>query len=241
GGQEATAAAAGTAGGPHGCTLPLRVVEQRLSNLLQSLGVAACLFAAPAIRQIPEVPWAALWGYFAFMAIESFQGSQLVDRALLLLTDPSKRGSLLTGGPHAPYLETVPYATTAAFTLLQILLLAGLWALVTWAGVAGIAFPLPIMALVPVRRYLLPRVFRREHLAELDAAEYEQAPPASPPLPPFTPLSSALDSGPAVGDAAAAAGGAAGAADREAEREVIAAEHAGLQPVHHLTRSELRQ
>ncbi len=36
-------------------TLTMHVVEQRLSNLLQSLGVAACLFATPAIRQIPEV------------------------------------------------------------------------------------------------------------------------------------------------------------------------------------------
>lgn len=36
-------------------TLQMHVVEQRLSNLLQSLGVAACLFATPAIRQIPEV------------------------------------------------------------------------------------------------------------------------------------------------------------------------------------------
>jgi hypothetical protein len=41
----------------------------------------------------------------------------------------------------------------------------------------GVAFPLPIMALVPVRQYLLPRVFKPGHLTHLDAAEYEQAPP----------------------------------------------------------------
>ena len=33
------------------------------------------------------------------------------------------------------------------------------------------------MALVPVRQYLLPRLFKPGHLAQLDAAEYEQAPP----------------------------------------------------------------
>ena len=38
-----------------GTALPLCVLEQRLSGLLQSLGVAACLFATPAIRQIPQV------------------------------------------------------------------------------------------------------------------------------------------------------------------------------------------
>lgn len=41
--------------------------------------------------------------------------------------------------------------------MLQVLLLAGVWALVTWAGVAGVAFPLPIMALVPLRAFVLPR------------------------------------------------------------------------------------
>lgn len=63
---------------------------------------------------------AALWGYFAFMAVESFQGSQLVDRVLLLLTDPARRPALAAAGPHAPYLETVPFAVTAAFTGLQV-------------------------------------------------------------------------------------------------------------------------
>jgi hypothetical protein len=63
------------------------------------------------------------------------------------------------------------------FTLLQLAYLLGVWALTTWAGIAGIAFPLPIMALVPVRQYLLPLLFSRQHLAELDAASYEEAPP----------------------------------------------------------------
>lgn len=44
-------------------------------------------------------------------------------------------------------------------------------------GVVGIAFPLPIMALVPLRQFVLPRVFERAHLRQLDAAEYEEAPP----------------------------------------------------------------
>jgi hypothetical protein len=46
--------------------------------------------------------------------------------------------------------------------------------------VGGVSFPLPIMALVPLRRYLLPRLFKPAHLAQLDAAEYEAAPPVDP-------------------------------------------------------------
>lgn len=41
--------------------------------------------------------------------------------------------------------------------------------------IAGIAFPLPIMALVPLRQYVLPRLFPPAALAELDRAEYEEA------------------------------------------------------------------
>lgn len=36
---------------------------------------------------------------------------------------------------------------------------------------------MPIMLLVPIRQYLMPRIFRREHLRELDAMEEELAPP----------------------------------------------------------------
>jgi hypothetical protein len=39
--------------------------------------------------------------------------------------------------------------------------------------IAGIVFPLPILLLIPVRQYLLPRVFGRANLATLDPAVYE--------------------------------------------------------------------
>jgi hypothetical protein len=71
----------------------------------------------------------------------------------------------------------VPFRVVARFTLLQLVYLLGVWALTTWAGIAGIAFPLPIMVLVPLRQYVLPLLFSRQHLAELDAASYEEAPP----------------------------------------------------------------
>ena len=65
----------------------LHIAEQRGSNLIQSLAVGACLGITPAIRCIPS---AVLWGFFAFMAVDSLPGSQLWDRTLLLLTDPKK-------------------------------------------------------------------------------------------------------------------------------------------------------
>ena len=68
--------------------VPLNIKEQRLSNLIQALLIAASIVAAPAIRFIPK---SVLWGYFAYMALESLPGSEFWDRILLVFTDHRKR------------------------------------------------------------------------------------------------------------------------------------------------------
>ena len=148
------------------------VAEQRWSNLGQGLAVGVLLACTPAIRLLPT---AVLWGYFAFMALESLPGSQLWDRTLLLLTDP-KRRHLILEHTHAPYLETVRMRMITMFTVLQLVIVGGIYGL-TWAGVAGILFPIPIMALVPIRHYVLPRLFPDHVLEELDCSREEAAEP----------------------------------------------------------------
>lgn len=68
--------------------LPVEVKEQRVSNLLQAVMVGGCVAAMPALRMIPT---SVLFGYFAFMAIESLPGNQFWERILLLFTAPSRR------------------------------------------------------------------------------------------------------------------------------------------------------
>jgi len=68
--------------------LPVEVKEQRVSNLLQSIMVGGCVAAMPILKMIPT---SVLWGYFAFMAIESLPGNQFWERILLLFTAPSRR------------------------------------------------------------------------------------------------------------------------------------------------------
>lgn len=68
--------------------LPVEVKEQRVSNLLQAFMVGGCVAAMPFLRRIPT---SVLWGYFAFMAIESLPGNQFWERVLLLFTAPSRR------------------------------------------------------------------------------------------------------------------------------------------------------
>ncbi|EXB33250.1 Boron transporter 4 [Morus notabilis] len=149
--------------------LPVRVNEQRVSNLLQSLLVAASVCAMPAIKKIPT---SVLWGYFAYMAIDSLPGNQFWERMLLLFITPGRRYKVLEG-VHASFVESVPFKYIAIFTIFQFvyfLLCFG----VTWIPIAGILFPLPFFLLISIRQHLLPKLFRPHHLRELDAAEYEE-------------------------------------------------------------------
>ncbi|KAK3164033.1 hypothetical protein QOZ80_1AG0011670 [Eleusine coracana subsp. coracana] len=84
--------------------LPVRVNEQRLSNLLQSVLVGGCVAAMPVIRKIPT---SVLWGYFAYMAIDSLPGNQFWERMHLLFVAPNRRYKVLEG-PHASFVESVP-------------------------------------------------------------------------------------------------------------------------------------
>ncbi|KAL2610878.1 hypothetical protein R1flu_022570 [Riccia fluitans] len=152
--------------------IPVQVEDQRLSNLLQSLMVGACVAAMPVIQKIPT---AVLWGYFAYMAVESLPGNQFWQRITLLLTSPSRRYRILQS-EHASFLETVPFRVTVSFTLFQLLMLFVCFGL-TFIPVAGVMFPVVILALIPIRQCLLPKIFSPEHLCQLDAAEYEEAPP----------------------------------------------------------------
>ncbi|KAG6387935.1 hypothetical protein SASPL_153130 [Salvia splendens] len=68
--------------------LPVRVNEQRVSNLLQSLLVGLAICAMPVLKLIPA---SVLWGYFAYMAIDSLPGNQFWERILLLFVPPGPR------------------------------------------------------------------------------------------------------------------------------------------------------
>lgn len=151
--------------------LPMEVKEQRLSNLLQAVMVGGCVAAMPLLKKIPT---AVLWGYFAFMAIESLPGNQFWERILLLFTAPSRRYKVLEEY-HTTFVETVPFKTIAMFTLFQTAYLLVCFG-ITWIPIAGVLFPLMIMFLIPVRQYILPKLFKGAHLSDLDAAEYEESP-----------------------------------------------------------------
>lgn len=76
-------------------------------------------------------------------------------------------------GNHASFVESVPFKYIMTFTLFQLIYFLFCFG-VTWIPIVGILFPLPFIFLIPIREYLLPKLFPLEYLQELDAAEYEE-------------------------------------------------------------------
>ncbi|KAG8656893.1 probable boron transporter 7 [Manihot esculenta] len=149
--------------------LPVRVNEQRMSNLLQSLLVGLSTCALPIIKQIPT---SVLWGYFAYMAIDSLPGNQFWERILLIFVPPNRRYKVLEG-VHASFVEMVPFKQIFIFTLFQFVYFLICFG-VTWIPIGGVLFPLPFFLLISIRHSIFPKVFHPLYLQELDAAEYEE-------------------------------------------------------------------
>nr|XP_043606822.1 probable boron transporter 6 [Erigeron canadensis] len=149
--------------------LPVRVNEQRVTNLLQSILVGFAVFAIPAIKKIPT---SVLWGYFAYMSIDSLPGNQFWERLLLFFIPTGRRFKVLES-LHASYVESVPFKYITMFTMFQLVYFLICYG-ITWIPTGGILFPLPFFLLIPIREHLLPRMFPPEHLQELDASEYEE-------------------------------------------------------------------
>ncbi|KAJ6704250.1 BORON TRANSPORTER 4-RELATED [Salix viminalis] len=144
---------------------PITTVVRELEDTKGGTSVSA----VPAIKLIPT---SVLWGYFAYMAIDSLTGNQFWERMLLLFITPGRRYRVLEG-VHASFVESVPFKYIATFTIFQFVYFLFCFG-VTWIPIAGILFPLPFFVLISIRQHILPKLFCPNHLRELDAAEYEE-------------------------------------------------------------------
>jgi hypothetical protein len=144
------------------------VLEQRGSNLVQAVLVGLCVPAAPVTSLLPT---SVLWGYFAFMALESLQGDNgLIKRVIFMMMDRPARAQRMC---VSTALDRVPGTIIDAFTVLQVVALLGIWAMIAFGGIGGIAFPIPILLLLPLRAYVLPRIFGEKNIHSLDPAPYD--------------------------------------------------------------------
>uniref|UniRef100_A0A2I3NC41 Solute carrier family 4 member 1 (Diego blood group) n=1 Tax=Papio anubis TaxID=9555 RepID=A0A2I3NC41_PAPAN len=129
------------------------VKEQRISGLL----VSVLVLMEPILSRIPL---AVLFGIFLYMGVTSLIGIQLFDRILLLLKPPKYH-------PDVPYVKRVKTWRMHLFTGIQIICLAVLW--VVKSTPASLALPFVLILTVPLRRVLLPLIFRNLELQCLDA------------------------------------------------------------------------
>ncbi|XP_067397153.1 band 3 anion transport protein isoform X1 [Emydura macquarii macquarii] len=137
------------------------VREQRVSGLLVSVLVGLSILMEPVLKLIPL---AVLFGIFLYMGVTSLNGIQLYDRILLMLKPPKYH-------PDEPYVQRVKTWRMHVFTLSQIICLAILW--VVKSTPASLALPFLLILTVPLRRFLLPWIFRDIELKCLDADDAE--------------------------------------------------------------------
>ncbi|KAI5627893.1 anion exchange protein 2 isoform X2 [Silurus asotus] len=137
------------------------VKEQRVTGFLVAVFVGLSIVIGDVLRKIPI---AVLFGIFLYMGVMSLNGIQLTERMLLLLMPPKYH-------PDHTYVRKVRTLRMHLFTVIQVVCLAGLWAVMSTQ--ASIAFPFVLILTVPLRRFLLPRLFTQREMHCLDADEAE--------------------------------------------------------------------
>ncbi|OTA92660.1 hypothetical protein M434DRAFT_74261 [Hypoxylon sp. CO27-5] len=136
------------------------VVEQRVSNLAQGLLTLGTM-TGPLLVVLHLIPQAVLAGLFFIMGYQALAANGITAKLLFLLRDRA-----LTPAAH-PLARIPRRAAVWAFVLVELLAFGGTFAITQ--TVAAVGFPIIILALIPVRALVLPRVFTAHELAILDA------------------------------------------------------------------------
>ncbi|XP_041121473.1 band 3 anion transport protein-like isoform X2 [Polyodon spathula] len=134
-----------------------KVLEQRVSGMLVAILVGLSILMEPILKLIPL---AVLFGIFLYMGVTSLNGIQLFDRMLLLLVPPKYH-------PDEAYIHRVKTWRMHMFTLIQIVCLVLLWGIKSSS--ASLALPFILILTIPLRRFLLPRLFSELEIKCLDA------------------------------------------------------------------------
>ncbi|KAI0166887.1 HCO3 transporter family-domain-containing protein [Hypoxylon sp. FL1284] len=135
------------------------VVEQRASNLAQGLLTLGTM-TGPLLVVLHLIPQAVLAGLFFIMGYQALAGNGITAKLLFLVRDRA-----LTPGGHP--LATARRPAVWAFVGVELAAFAATFAVTQ--TVAAVGFPVVILALIPVRALLLPRLFLPRELAVLDA------------------------------------------------------------------------
>ncbi|GAA6110046.1 anion exchange protein 2-like isoform X1, partial [Tachysurus ichikawai] len=137
------------------------VKEQRVTGLLVALLVGLSIVIG---KVLSLIPLAVLFGIFLYMGVMSLNGIQLSERMKLLLM-PTKYH------PDEIYVHKVRTLRMHLFTGVQLVCLAILWVVMSTA--ASLAFPFILILTVPLRMFVLPRIFNPREMQCLDGDDAE--------------------------------------------------------------------
>ncbi|KAF2015421.1 hypothetical protein BU24DRAFT_390729 [Aaosphaeria arxii CBS 175.79] len=146
-----------------------RVYEQRWSHFLHAAGIMA-FTSPPLMRVLGLTPTSVLAGLFLFMGEQSLSVNPILYRTFYLLTPPSELPALpaSVAAKHGGAGNSMrAYLPVHMYTITQVVVTVVIF-IVTLTK-AGPAFPIIIIALVPVRLKVMNRVWDREVLRYVDA------------------------------------------------------------------------
>lgn len=138
------------------------IQESRLTGFFTHVLVLGTIFALGVIKLIP-LP--VLYGVFLFMGLVALPAQQFWQRFLLFFQQPSKI-------PSNPYTENIPIGRIHKFTAIQLVMFFLLYFVKNYKAIS-IGFPLFILLCIPVRLYLLPKIFNEDELTLLDGTPEE--------------------------------------------------------------------
>lgn len=137
-----------------------RVVEQRVSNLAQGL-LFLVTMTGPLLVVLHLIPQGVLAGLFFVMGTQALTANGITQKILFLAYDRA----LI---PAADPLTQVERKTAIyAFVAIQLLGFGATFAITQ--TIAAIGFPVIIIALIPVRTFVMPKYFKPAELNALDA------------------------------------------------------------------------
>ena len=141
--------------------------ETRISVFATHILVGLSILAKDALALIPL---SVLYGFFLFLGFGTLDGNALWDRILLIFTQSEKY-------PPNHYVRRVAFLRIHLYTAIQVGLLVLLWFVKSnfYMGDTvfntGLLFPFIIALFIPIRLYILPRIFTG---AELNALSKEE-------------------------------------------------------------------
>ncbi|KAJ6438490.1 anion exchange family protein [Purpureocillium lavendulum] len=136
------------------------VVEQRVSNLAQGLLTLGTM-TGPLLVVIHLIPHGVLAGLFFIMGVQALEANGITAKLVFLARDVA-----LTPPSH-PLRAIKRRSAVWLFVAIELVGFGATFAITQ--TIAAVGFPVFILALIPIRALLLPRILRPKELAVLDA------------------------------------------------------------------------